>query len=186
MCRLILFFCLCAPISLYASRVQIDDQIATLPSGGGEIDDWIFFLPIDSQVSILATSVTGNPEINLFDYNPTLRLDDFLANDDDSGGSRNSFLNVWLSRGNYRIRISEWDFGNDAGTDPIILADTLPGVGKTFSYSIFIEADQVFLGYHPVAEPPTYLLFTLGLFYLLRFNRKPKSRSRNRVRLARN
>lgn len=119
-------------------------------------------------------------EINLFTDDGSLDLADFLINNDDGFNSGfGSSISMFLDAGNYLLRIGSFDFGNDTGTDAVIIADTNSGGlnGSYTDYDLSISGQYVADNSTPANSIPEPSLMALFAFAMagLGFSRKRKS-----------
>jgi hypothetical protein len=136
---------------------------------GITIDDWYFTVDVYCEVTIEV--IYGDNVINLFKDDGDLTLDDFIDYDTDSGWwPGDSMVNNYLDPGDYLVRVSSHDFGNETGTDLIIIADLnthCPEAGcgwGSWGYEIYVNGSEIRnLRQEPVPEPATMLLFGTGL-----------------------
>jgi PEP-CTERM motif len=143
-------------------------------SSTSSIDDFFFSVGTAGMYSIFTESI-GDAEINLFVDDGDLDLSDFLENDDDGSGVLfgDSFIRRYLDAGDYRVRVSEFNFGDDNGTDPEIIGLANDDISQNFDFSFSIlGADAAFGDAVTVSEPETLSLLAMGLMGLCVTRRK--------------
>jgi hypothetical protein len=143
-------------------------------SSTNSIEDYFFSVEVAGNYSAFTTS-SVDPEINLFFDDGSLSLDDFIENDDDGFGVffGDSVINRFLEVGNYRIRVSDSDFGNPEGTGPEIIGDENDNIDFAFDFSLSISGAKAQFGEAVnVPEPSAFALLGLGLLGLAAARRK--------------
>ena len=150
-----------------------------------EINDHYFTVTATGLVTIEVTETIKNndgfdTEINLFNDDGSLDLADFIKNNDDgfSDGTFGSRISMFLDAGDYLLRIGSIDFGNEFGTDAVIIASSNSNAHNRHNdYDLTISGNYVTSEQTPpnsIPEPSALALLAFGIAGL-GFARKKKS-----------